>query len=154
MRRAAVGVIVLVLASWLLVTPASAISPSFFASYVSAGALVVQTSVPVEGSALISINFDPTQFSPTEAHALYLALRALLSGAQITSFAPADLATAGVSPIQAILALQNFYLFGPSADFLEFWLLNVYRRQPSGIGIDIYRFFGPDNFQFTLTFQG
>jgi hypothetical protein len=153
MRRAAVAAVA-VLASWLLAAPSAAISPSFFASYVSAGALVVQTSFPVEGSALISINFNPAEFSPTEANALYLALRALLSGAQVTSFAPGDLATAGLSPVQAILALQNFYLFGPSADFLEFWLLNVYRRQPSGIGIDVYRFFGPDNFQFTLTFQG
>jgi len=151
MRKAS-AVLVVVLASWLLVTPASAITLSFFASYTSAGALVVQTAFPFGANSLVSVNFDPAHFSPAEANTVYLAVAGLLGGVPVTSVTPADLATAGLSPVAAIETLQQLFLFGNFADW--FWVVRVYRRAPSGVGIDIYRFVDTNNFEFTLTLQG
>lgn len=154
MKKAVIGLAVATgLASLLAASPAAAIPISFFQNYVSGGALVVRTGNPGDFSrgALLSLNFNPADFTPAEALALYQALRAPLAGGTITSFTPADIAAAGVSPVQVIQALQQVFLTDFS--FSEFYVMNVYRRPPAGLGIDLYLFFGPNDFRFAVTLQ-
>ena len=154
MKKTVVGMImVAVLGAWLAASPAEAIGPSFFQSYVSAGAIVVRTGNPGDFSrgALLSLNFNPNDFSAAEAQALFLALRGALGGGTITAFPPADVAAAGATPVQVIQAIQQVYLNDFS--FSEFYTMNIYRRQPGGLGIDLYLFFAPDDYRYATTLQ-
>jgi hypothetical protein len=152
MKRLAVG-IALVVGTCVASAPASAIPISFFQSYVSGGAMVVRTGNPGDFSrgALLSLNFNPADFSATEAQALYQLLRAALGGGSIESFAPADIAAVGVAPVTVVQTLQQVYL--DDFSFSEFYVMNVYRRQPSGLGIDLYLFFAPNDFRYAVTLQ-
>jgi hypothetical protein len=142
-----------VLASWLVASPVAAIGPSFFQGYVSAGAMLVRTGNPGDFSrgALLSLNFNPNDFSPAEAQALFLALRGALAGGSINAFSPNDIATAGATPVQANQAIQDIYLNDFSIS--EFYTLVIYRRQPGGLGIDLYLFFAPNDYRYATTLQ-
>ena len=142
--------VVAALVSLLAASPAAAISPSFFQNYVSVGALVVRTANP-GGAALVAVNFRPADLTPADANTLYVALRSTVTGGTIDSFTPAQIAAAGIAPVQVIQAMQQ--VFVADLSFSEFYLLDVYRRPPSGFGIDLYRWFGPNDFRYTITFQ-
>lgn len=153
MRRLAGVAVAAILGVLLVTSPVAAIPISFFNGYQSTGAMLVRTGNPGDFSrgALLSLNFAPGDFSPADANGLYLALRSLLGGGNITSFGPAEIAGAGLGVVQVINAVQQVYLQDLSIS--EFYVMNVYRRQPSGIGIDLYLFFAPNDFRYATTLQ-
>jgi len=143
----ATAVTVLVLAT----SPAGAIPLSLFQNYVSAGAVVLQVSNPFS-TALVSLNYRPGDFSPEEANALNAALLTVLTGVSIlNSFSPADLAAAGISPVQALQTLQQIRA-NPSGPLpvRRFVILDLYRR-PSGVAIDMYELFGINDLRYIIT---
>jgi hypothetical protein len=133
----------------LMASPAWAIGPSFFQNYVSAGAVVLQVANPF-GTALVSVNYRPADFSPAEANAINAALWAVVTGVTIhNSFSPADIAAAGISPVQAIQALQEARI-DPFSPITRLIILDLYRG-PSGIKIDMYDWFSRDDFRYVIT---
>jgi hypothetical protein len=133
----------------LVASPAAAIGPSFFQNYVSTGAVVLQAANAF-GTALISLNYRPTDFSPAEANAINAALWAVVTGVTVqNSFTPADIAAAGISPVQVIQALQDARI-DPFTPITRLIILDLYRG-PSGIKIDMYDWFARDDFRYVIT---
>jgi hypothetical protein len=133
----------------LMASPVWAIGPSFFQNYVSAGAVVLQVANPF-GTAVISVNYRPADFSPAEASAINAALWAVVTGVTIqNSFSPADIAAAGISPVQVIQALQEVRV-DPFTPVTRMIILDLYRG-PSGIKIDMYDWFARDDFRYVIT---
>ena len=133
----------------LMASPARAIGPSFFQNYVSTGAVILQVANPF-GTALVSLNYRPTDFSPAEANAINAALWAVVTGVTVqNSFTPADIAAAGISPVQVIQALQQARV-DPFTPFTRLIILDLYRG-PSGVAIDFYDWFGRDDFRYVIT---
>jgi hypothetical protein len=152
MKALLLGLVAVVL-SWPFAIPAQAIPITFFQGYQSTGAMLVRTGNPgdVFRVGVLSLNFDPAGFSAAEAQTVYQALRSLLAGGTITSVSPTEIAGAGLTVTQVIELVQQLYLNDFSIS--EFYVLNVYRRQPSGIGIDLYLFFAPNDFRYAVTLQ-
>jgi hypothetical protein len=133
-------------------SPAAAISPAFFQSYVSGGAVVLQTGNPF-GTKLLALNFRPTDFTPAQADAAFQVIWEAVTGlTSVNSLPPTTIAAIGFSPVQLLAAMEQV-LQDPTTPFDKLFVLDIYRSPSSQIGIDLYQWFSPNDYRYLITFQ-